>query len=204
MHTLALRKAYKVSCELKDRALNGKTSLAATSQYEVFDNRGPLLTVIDALHNAQQEALDKNMAAVGLVCKIRNRIQSANNQPLPYADGATINDMIAKQATLNELIKFYPEDRDVVVTDAETLRLSAERTRRQLEDTSNTYRSSTNPNLSVSGVSQELKDHISDERLKLRRELETVTGKLAYANITETIELADEEVEILEIFRIPV
>ena len=204
MHTLALRKAYKVSCELKDRALNGKTSLAATSQYEVFDNRGPLLTVIDALHNAQQEALDKNLAAVGLVCKIRNRIQSANNQPLPYADGATINDMIAKQATLNELIKFYPEDRDVVVTDAETLRLSAERTRRQLEDTSNTYRSSTNPNLSVSGVSQELKDHISDERLKLRRELETVTGKLAYANITETIELADEEVEILEIFRIPV
>lgn len=204
MRTLPIRKAYKTSCELRDRATNAKSCITIVGQYEVFDARGELGAVIGNLHQMHRESMEKNLAAVQLVCKIRQRIQAANNRPLPYADGATINDLIAKQATLNALIKFYPEDREIVVTDDVALRLQAARTKATLEDAANNYRSSTNPNLNVNGTSQELKDYISTERLALRVELEAVTGKLAYANITETIELAEEEVEILESFRIPV
>lgn len=204
MIKLSLRKAYKISCELKENCTNAKSCISASAKYEVHDALGLLGTVVDELHDGQKDELSRQFAALNLVNRLRLRIQEANNVPLPYAEGATINTLIGVQASLKTLIAFYPEEKDVAVTDIRSYRLTAERNRAILADATNYHRSSTNANLIVNGTSQKIADRLSEERLALRVELESVTGKLAYANITETVELADEEVEILKGFRIPV
>lgn len=202
MRSLTIRKAYKVSCELKERTTNGKTAVSSSALYEVNNARGQLTEVISELHAAQKSELARQYAALQLVCKIRQRIQAANNRPLPYAEGKTISDMIAEQATIKTLLSFYPEDNTIAITSELGLNIQAQRSREQLA--SDNYRHVANANLSVQGTSQEIADYLSTERLALRVLLEEVTSKLAYANITETVELADEEAEILVSFRIPV
>jgi hypothetical protein len=205
MRTLTLRKAFKTSCELKERCVSGKTCLTSkVGKYDIYDKMGKLEEVVDGVHSAQQDEINRQVAAINLVCDIRTRIQEANNKPLPYAEGATINDLIARQATLKTLLGFYPEDTEVSVTDVRGIQLTAERNRETIADSTKHYRSSTTTSLNVQGTSQEIADLLSEQRLAIRVELESVTGKLAYANITETVELTDEEAEILREFRIPV
>lgn len=204
MRTLTIRKAYKTSCELKERSQNAKSAISQSAKYEVFDALGKLSDVIEGLHNQQSDEVAKNLSAIKLVCDIRQRIQAANNVPLAYAANQSINDLIAKQASLKMMLAFYPEENEIPLTSEVDLGLQARRHKTILEDATNMYRNSTNANLVVNGTSQSIKDQLTDERLALRVELESVTGQLAYANITETVEITDEEAEILRSFRIPV
>lgn len=204
MRKLTIRKAYKTSCELKEATVGAKTALGVQTRFEVNGGLGTMEELIADLHRSQDEEIHRQLAALKLVGSIRARIQAANNRPLAYADGVTINELIQSQATIKMLLTFYPEDSAVSVTKVRDLELTAERTRNTLNDTTNTYRSSTNPIMAISGTSEEIKERLSAERLVLRVMLESVTGQLAYANITETVELSDDEAQILGSFRIPV
>lgn len=201
MRKLTIRKAFKASCELREAITSAINIIKLGTAYDVNERLGSMDVVIADLHGKVEAELKKNLNGVELAQEIRNRIQKANQQPLAYADGKSITDLIGDQATLKVLISWYPEPEGIVLMDKAGYEIKAEN-QREANALPQAYSRSNSFN--VTGVPVEMRDKLVNDRMELRVALEEVTGKLAYANITETVDLTDEEVEVLRSFGVAI
>lgn len=207
MPNIPLRKAYKISCELTEKAEQGSACLKLSKPFDVTGALGSLTDVMTEVNNGALDKFHRNLKMITLSQRLRDRIQDVNNKPLDYAEGQSINQLISKQAGLKRLLAFYPEN--VVEVDETSLTVSSNRLREDNEAfTSNPeaarYRSRPATTVTVSGVSPTVREELLRVRLAYRAELEEVVQKLAYANITEKVEVSEEDVAVLTEARIPV
>lgn len=197
---LTLRKAYKASCEIRDKLVKIGTIMNTQTSFNVQDTEVTLADGIAKHLKRIEDAQSKLFHGLQTAQVLRNLIAAANNRPLSYADGRSINDLIAEQTMIKEMLKALPEG-SVTELDDRVLHQSVTRQRNLLAD--QTYGRSTSQNVTISGVFPAYIEKLDGFRLKLRSDLDNIVGKLAYANINETVEIADKDLEVLKAYQIP-
>lgn len=197
---LTLRKAYKASCEVRDKLAKVNSVFAQTTSFNVLDDKISLADGITTQLTKVETAQSKLFHGLQTAQVLRNLIASANMRPLSYADGRSINDLIAEQTMIKEMLKALPESAPAIL-DTRALELTVARQRELLKDA--TYGRSTNQHVSISGVFPEYVEKLDGFRLKLRADLDNIVAKLAYANINETVDVPDKDVEVLKSYQIP-